>query len=228
MARRGEVRQGWARQGIAGRGWAGIFTEGAWAMRIHLNIKGTTPMMQHNEQLSDPDNEFTKAIKELTAKGVNQTDADRAQIRRLEWQGGLYLFEGKIVVPVANVIRSFREAATMTKKGKDVAGAIVPIGSMYIPLIYDGPTDLNKLYLDNRFVDSRQVKVGRGRIKRTRPIFQKWALGFDLELMEDAMNFSTFEGIVDRAGLIKGLCDARIIGFGRFEGKIAKVLAKAA
>jgi hypothetical protein len=196
-------------------------------MRIHIAIKGTSPLMMHNEQLSDPDHEITKAIKELTAKGVNQTDADRKQIRRLEWQGGLYLHEGKIVVPAVNIIRSFRDAAAMTKKGKDVAGAIIPL-VLNIPLIYDGPADLNKLYADDRFSDSRQVKVGRGRIKRTRPIFNKWALGADFELMEDAMNLSTFDAIFERAGMIKGLGDGRIIGYGRFEGKVTKVLAKAA
>src|SRR5262249_43773643 len=140
----------------------------------------------------------------------------------------LYLSpESKIIVPAANLVKSFREAATMTKKGKDVAGAIIPVGSMYLPLIYDGPTDLGKLYADDRFVDSRQVKVGRGRIKRTRPIFHKWAVSADFELMEDAMNLSTFEAIFERAGLIKGLMDARIIGFGRYEGKVSKAMAKA-
>lgn len=197
-------------------------------MRIHLTIKSTSPLMLHNEQLSDPENKFTRAIKELTDKGTNQTDADRAQIRRLEWQGGLYVNDGKVVIPVANLIRCFREAAAMTKKGKDVAGCVIPVGGMFLPLIYDGPTDISKLFADDRFVDSRQVKVGRGRIKRTRPIFHKWALAADVELMEDAMNVSTFEAIVERAGLIKGLGDGRIIGFGRFEGKVAKVVAKAA
>lgn len=195
-------------------------------MRINLTINGTTPLMLHNDRLSDPEDEITKAIKELTDKGVNQTEVDRAQIRRLEWQGSLYVSENKIVMPSANLLRSLRDAAAMIRKGKDIAGALIPI-SINQPLIYDGPSEINKLYLDDRFVDSRQVKVGRGRIKRTRPIFPKWSLSAVFELMEDAMNLSTFQGIFERAGMVKGLGDARILGYGRYEGKVAKVMAKA-
>jgi hypothetical protein len=189
-------------------------------VHIYVELNGTSPLVMHNGQLSDPDCKFSKGIKELTDKGTNQTDVDRAEISRLEWQGGLYLENGTIVVPMANIIRTFREAAAATREGKDIARSLIPRG-LNTPLIYNGPSDLNKLYTDKAFVHTSQVKVGRGRIKRTRPCFPNWSLQAEFELLDDLMNLRACELIIERAGLTTGLGDARILGFGRFNAKVA-------
>lgn len=198
-------------------------------MRITIEMKSTAPLMMHNSRLSDPDNEFVIAIKELTSKGVNQTDIDRAQIRKLEWFGGIYDDEGKVIMPTANITKSLRNAGAQTKVGKKIASSLLPL-TLNVPLIYDGPQgDLEKLYQDNRFVDSRQVKIGRALVKRTRPFFAKWSLQAEYELIETELDLSQISLFAERAGMIFGIGDARILGFGRYEANVYQhKMAKAA
>ena len=194
-------------------------------MRIQIQLTGTTPLMMHNEQLSDPSNKFTVAIKELTAKGKNKTIKDDEEISKLEWHGGAYADnENKVVMPAANVIRCLRETAAITRQGRNIARALSPL-TMFVPLIViDGPRVLNELWGNGRtqYIDRRMVKPQRGRIKRTRPIFPKWELIIEFELLDTVMNFTALQNICEVAGLSTGLGDARILGYGRFECKIVK------
>ena len=192
-------------------------------MRIRIELTGTTPLMMHNERLSDPDDEYTKQIKEITDKGTNQTEQDKELISRLEWYGGIYTNGSKqVIVPTANLIKCLRETATITKDGKKVARGLSPL-ALHSPLQYDGPSDLAKLYANPTFADRRQVKVGRGRIKRTRPMFPQWGLATDFELLQDVLDFGRICDITELAGQATGLGDARILCYGRFKSQVAKV-----
>jgi hypothetical protein len=193
-------------------------------MRIHVELRGSTPLMMHNERLSNAEDPHAIAIKELTSKGTNQTPRDKEEISKLEWHGGLYTNgSDEIVIPSANLIKCVRETATITKEGKKVARALTPL-SIHAPLIYPGgPKKLDALFADKTFVDRRQVKVGRGRITRTRPVFHQWALAIDFELLDDVMSFADVQRLWELAGLSTGLCDGRILGYGRFTAAVKKV-----
>lgn len=202
-------------------------------MRVQMIFTGTSALMMHNERLSDPADPIVIQIKELTSKGTNQTDSDRATISKLEWRGGIYVdAQEQIIVPTANVVRCLREAATITKDGKNIARGLhahllqTPLETGKIAdkrkEVYSG---LERLASDPSFIDRRQVKVGRGRISRTRPIFPRWGLTVDFELLDDVMNMSKLANIASLAGRAVGLCDARILGYGRFTAEI-KVVSK--
>jgi hypothetical protein len=48
-----------------------------------------------------------------------------------------------------------------------------------------------------------------------------WSLVAEALFVEDAgLNTDEFENIVATAGITTGIGDARVIGFGRFEGKV--------
>ncbi len=191
-------------------------------MRIRIELTGTTPLMMHNERLSDPDDEHTKQIKEITDKGTNQTEEDKRALSKLEWFGGLYTNGSKEpIVPTANIVKCFRETAAITKDGRRIARGLSPL-ALHSPLIYDGPKDMKKLYEQPGFADRRQVKVGRGRIKRTRPFFPAWALTAEFELLVDVLDFKRLSDIAELSGLATGLGDARILGYGRFKSKVSK------
>ena len=94
-------------------------------MRVSIHIIGTTPLMMHNERLSDPDDEYTQQIKEITNKRTNQTEQDKALVSKLEWFGGIYTNGSKtLIMPAANIIRCFRATASYTKDGKKLAGGL--------------------------------------------------------------------------------------------------------
>jgi hypothetical protein len=192
-------------------------------MRIDIRFRGTSPLVQHNERLSDPSDDFTRQIKAFTDKGKKQTDDDRAQVARLEWQGGLYLNEDRhVIVPAANIVKCVREAATVTKQGKRVAQALSPLALQYL-LTYAGQNDaldINELYDNPRFRFRRMVKVS-GRVARMRPIFDDWSLVASFMLLESVMDLAAIQGIVEEAGIGTGLGEARIIGYGRFHGEVS-------
>jgi len=191
-------------------------------MKIHIQVTGKTPLLMHNERLSDPDDEITKKIKEITAKRTHATENDKEQISKLEFRGGLYLdLKDNLVIPTANLIRCIREAATVTKAGKKISRGLSPT-EMHVPLTIDGPNNLDKIIKEDRYFDRRQVKVNNGRVKRTRPIFQTWSFETYFELLDDVLNFDEFVRIIEMAGRAVGLCDARILGFGRFDVKVSK------
>jgi hypothetical protein len=191
-------------------------------MRILVELTGTTPLLMHNEQLSDSDNPVVKQIKELTDKS-DQTESDKKEISRLEWRGGLYTNGGdEVVVPAKNLIKCFREAASETREGKKVAKTLSPL-AMHYPLVHSGPGNVEELFKNPIFIDKRQVKVGTARIKRTRPIFPQWALTAEFMLSDTVMNFSAIKRVIELAGASVGLCDARILGHGRFEANVKKV-----
>lgn len=191
--------------------------------RVILEIKGTTPLMMHNERLSDPDDEFAKEIKTITNKGTNQTESDKQLISKLEFYGGLYTnSDGDVIIPSANIIKCLKEGGTVTKSGKKISQGLAP-HSLATPLmVINGSRNKDQLWAKPEHVDRRQVKVGRGRIKRTRPIFPLWGLRAEFELLEDVLSLTQFGAIVELSGRAIGLGDARILGYGRFEAKVVK------
>ena len=69
---------------------------------IKLKLKGTVPLMLHNNQAVDPLNMYYKTMKPLSAKR-NKTEADLMLLGRIEWEAGLYISpEGKICIPGRN------------------------------------------------------------------------------------------------------------------------------
>jgi hypothetical protein len=49
-------------------------------MMIQILMTGTTPLVQHNDQLAYPENEIVQRIKQFTDKKKGQTDDDRLQV----------------------------------------------------------------------------------------------------------------------------------------------------
>lgn len=188
-------------------------------MRVHLAFTGLTPLAMHNPRLSDPMDEYTKAIVEITSKR-KKTDADHAEIARLEWHGGLYHTpELGVYLPAANVLRCLEDAAKITKQGTALLRAVA-LTSEGAPLQYDGPRSPEELWTQPLYRWRTMVGVQRGRVVRVRPIFRKWALSLDVELLEDLFNLSALAPIAELAGQSVGLGDGRKLGYGRFRAEV--------
>lgn len=193
-------------------------------MRIDISLTGTTPLVMHNVQLADPDNDWTKAIAAINAKGSNMTEDDRREKARLQWFGGLYVGQHGHpgpVVPTANLRKCFKETASATKQGKTIARAVVPL-ELEVPLVYDGPHDLKKLYALPQFVYTTMVGINRAKVQNTRPLFPHWQVRCQVELITELLDFDRFAAIVRKAGIIEGLGDNRINGYGRFTVELKK------
>jgi hypothetical protein len=182
---------------------------------LKVRISGVSPLLMHNAQLADPLNKFSRAMKEITAKGKRKTDADLEELARLEFIGGLYLDEhGAPSVPGECIEGVLRDGARKSRKGKDAQCGLISDGNW--PLIYDGPKSAEALWKDEAFRDYRGVKVSQSRIMRMRPKFPDWALEFDVMFQDEVINRSDVEKWLADAGQYIGLLDFRP-KFGRFE-----------
>ena len=188
-------------------------------MRIRIELTGTSPLLMHNPRMVDPEFEITRAIKVLTAKR-KKTDEDLRQIEKLEWYGGLYEEGGIVIQPTSKVRKCLVNGGKISKQGTAITRAL-SFGSLYVPLIYDGPKDIDKLFADKRFHSRLSVGIGKKRVMRVRPQFFPWALSVGGLFIEDAgLNFDEFENIVGLAGVVEGIGDNRVNGYGRFSTKL--------
>lgn len=193
---------------------------------IKLKLKGTVPLMMHNNQAVDPLNMYHKTMKPLSAKR-NKTEADLMFLGRIEWEAGLYISpEGKICIPGRNIEKCFILGARKSKNGKKFEEGVY-IDDNYCQLQFEGNTaititskeipcdDLNPLYIPEH-IDRRAVAVQRNTIIRTRPIFEQWALTCTVLYDENVINKQTLLDCITVAGLYIGLCEMRP-RLGRFE-----------
>jgi len=178
-------------------------------------IRGISPIIFHNEQLSDPLNKWTIAIREISSK-KKKTDADLAEMSRREWFGGLYTNrKDQVVVPGKNLERMIRDAATKSKMGKAVqAGTIVP-GDFLLDFP-DKSKSPKALWDSESYFLRASCKVGQSRVIRTRPMFEIWSLEFTVMIDEEVVSPKLVDEFVTLAGRIIGLCDWRP-KHGRFE-----------
>lgn len=186
-----------------------------------LVMVGREPLIMHNDQAADPLNRYAVAMKPLTAKKVNKTQADQAEIDRLKFDSSLYWEKGHgPVLPARNIFKALMEAASMTRKGKDIERGLV-IPAMFAVLAYDGPRDIESLYGDGttRFVDRRMAAVNRVRIPVVRPTFPEWACEFEVWIEDEILDLSRFEDYAIKAGLMIGVGDFRRF-YGKFDATV--------
>lgn len=187
---------------------------------LTVKVVGVAPLLMHNAQLADPLNKFTRAIKEICAKGRKKTDADLEALAKLEFMGGLYMdSKGHPAIPGECIEGMIRDGARKSRKGKDAQCGIISDGVW--PLEYEGPKDVEKLWHDERFRDYRGCGVNNARVMRMRPKFPAWSLTFKVAYQPEVVNRSDLEKWLEDAGQLVGLCDFRP-RFGRFEVESAK------
>ena len=136
------------------------------------------------------------------------------QLSRLEWYGGLYLYEGQPCLPGEVLEAALTQGAKRTKRGRQAQAGIVCRANY--PLIYEGPTDLEALWQDPAFRLTVGIRMQRNRVMRTRPCFPKWACEFELQYSSNLLHASQIRDIVQRVGREIGIGDWRP-RFGRFE-----------
>jgi hypothetical protein len=170
----------------------------------------------------DPEFEINRQIKELTSKR-KKTDEDLKQIERLEWYGGLHEENGMPVMPTAKVRKCMVNAAKLSKLGKAVERAI-SFRDLFVPLGYDGPKAIDEMAKDQRFVSRLSVGINGKRVMRVRPKFLPWSCELTGVFVEDiGLNWNELVNLVELAGVVEGIGDNRVNGYGRFDGKVVKL-----
>lgn len=179
-------------------------------MELRVQLTGQRPLIQHNKRLANPLDPYVRELKKYTGKR-KKTDEDYAHMMQLEARAGIYeTDDGLVGIPNENVWRSFYDAATAFKRGRDLQRALIPTTTVE-PIEIDGSkVDVESFLRDPRHVDYRSVKVGQSRMMRARPILAAgWVATFTFQLLTDIINLEDLDPIFSRAGLIVGLCEYR-------------------
>lgn len=190
-------------------------------MRVLFQVRGKTPLVMHNIQMADKQNDFARQIGEIMAKRT-KTEEDYARVEELEFFGGLY-YDPDIGVhmPMPNILKCLEEAAKITKQGRQLIRAVA-MTTDRVPLEYEGPRKPKDLWEKPEFKLRKIVGVQRQRVMRMRPIFRQWGLLFDVELQTDILDLVDLVQIANSGGRSEGLGDARRLGYGRFEVEVAQ------
>jgi hypothetical protein len=187
---------------------------------LRVRITGEIPLLCHNGQLANPMNEWSKRMKQVSGK-KKKTDADYEELARLEWNGGLYLRDGKPCIPGEMIERAIEGGAAKSNRRKGI------IGSIFVredPFIKNGGTDLSDLdalWTGHKHEYRKNVRVGMSRVMRTRPMFDPWAL--------DDVTIEYDDKKINRGEVLKFLQDNEALGdwrprFGRY--KVEEVAAQ--
>lgn len=180
---------------------------------LRFRITSVSPLVMHNSRLSNPLDRFTKQIKSISGKR-KKTEADIEEIARLEWFGSLYLSKGEPSLPGEMLEACITRGAIANKRGKQAKAGIFCLGAF--PLQFDGPRDPLELWKREEFRLMVGVKVGSGRVMRTRPIFRGWSAEIEVRFNPALLNADEVSHFLVTAGESEGLGDWRP-RFGRFE-----------
>jgi len=189
-------------------------------IQITVELMGNQPLLCHNVELANPMSRTAKAMAEISSKR-KKTDADRLEMGRLEWFGGLYLAPGieGPAFPTRSIKRCLIEGGRINKLGKQIERGL-SFEDMFVPIAYGGSRDLDNLYQSGDYTDVSMVRVGNARIARTRPKFTEWALVATGWMEDDILNVGDLQMIAAQAGRSVGVGDNRVNGFGRFRAQI--------
>lgn len=188
-------------------------------MRLRkYQLEGISPILMHNGQLADPLNKWTKLLREISKKR-NKTDDDLEEMSRREWFGGLYHNEEiGIHATEAMLERMLRDAAAMSKRGKDVNRGLMVLDPA--PLKVAGAKtrteeDLTAMWNSGKFLLRSTVAVGKQRVIRSRPRIANWSLEFVVQYDETVLDAADIDQFADTAGRLIGIGDWRP-KYGRF------------
>ena len=181
---------------------------------IKIKIEGLAALIQHNAQMVNALNPWTKAMKKITGK-QKKTEDDLEEMARIEWMAGVYANPAGNVIVTSDILEAaIRDAAKSCKRG---AGKVVQQGVIVEKdMILDFPDKkktIEDLCLVPEYTDYRNVRVQQARIIRTRPIFHQW--GGEFTVLYQNIDKSDLVDYIKHAGMSVGICDYRP-KYGRF------------
>lgn len=161
----------------------------------------------HNGQMADPLNEITRALSKISSKRA-KTDADHEEMARLEFLGGLYTKNNKVIVPAEMLEASIISGAKKFKRGLAFKAGIIV--ENHAELHFGKKLKADQLW---KYQDKYSLRVGvrvqTSKLFRTRPKFDNWNLSFTILYDTSLIDKSELIEAVKKAGSQAGLGDWR-------------------
>ena len=167
---------------------------------VKVRIEGVSPLLQHRF----PDSENVKDIKSRKVSGSRDYgDMCEKALYRLE--------DGTIFQPSEHIWSSLVKAAVNFKiagRGKKTYKDLVKSAVFVAP-------DCIVHEIQDWVIDRRSVVIQRSRIMRERPRFDKWAISFNIRVIDTQLASDELKRLLDYAGTNVGIGDYRP-RYGRF------------
>ena len=192
--------------------------------QIKFKLVGETPLLMHNNRLANPLSAYSQEISKRSGKR-KKTIEDIWELARIEWEGGLYLYDGEVKLPNRVVNKCFERGATKQKNGMLWKSGCF-IKDDYCPLVYSGTKisvkmvdevpnpEFDKYFKKHMF--QAMVRVGQAMILRTRPMFESWSFETTIMFEGAVINKEALVQAAKDAGNLVGLCDWRMEKGGQY------------
>lgn len=187
-------------------------------LEVMVTIKGERPLVVKSDRGVDDLDPLVRDMKRITGKR-KKTEEDHELISRIEFELGLYWDDNLgPYLPTGNIHKALVEGARQSKLGRQVEQGCIPL-DVRVPILYEGPRDIEGLYRTPDHVYKVSVGVGQKRTMRTRARFPRWAVQAPFVLDPEKLDLDTFTTICDVAGRYIGLGERRPM-FGAFTATI--------
>lgn len=174
---------------------------------IDLRFVGASPLIMHSGRFVDPSYWASKEIKAIASKR-SKTEADLAEMARIEFLGSLYLNEQQEpVLPDILVEAALVNGAKKLKLGPAAKAGLLVEG--HAILDYEGPRSPEELYKQERHRLFVPARIGQARVMRMRPIFPDWAATIRVQFLDELLSESRVVEIAIATGAQVGLGDWR-------------------
>lgn len=180
---------------------------------LKFKLTSESPLLMHNGQMADPLNKWSKDLKRVSGKRA-KTDADFAEMARIEWYASLYVDEGKLCIPGEVLEAALIEGAKKQKLGKQAQSTLFVSGNAI--LHFDGDNlSVDELWERGKNRLTTGVRIQRNRVMRTRPRLEKWSCEVEVNFDDKILDPPRVTEIVTITGREVGIGDWRP-KFGRF------------
>ena len=165
--------------------------------QVNCRIEGTAPLLQ---------NKIIEMNESPKKRSEEKDNAELATEKR-------YIVDGKIVQPAICIERAMVQASSSIKmqgSGKKTYKELF-MGSVFVrPEFIEHQNQNWKVHKCTVVIPAT-----KGRINRYRPVLDRWALNFVIEILDDRIKSDVLKLILDEAGRTKGIGDWRP-RYGRF------------
>lgn len=167
--------------------------------KYKVEIRGIRPLLT-NKWITEEE-----AVKK---KGEDKDDEAMAKLRAYEVDGKYCIPSEQVERAMEKVASSFKLKGMRSKSYKDLIQGAVFLSPEFLEI------KPQQFEIDKRTV---VIPSTRGRVMRYRPKWKTgWKAEFIIEVMDDRVTPDILQKVIDEAGRIKGVGDARSIGMGRF------------
>lgn len=167
-------------------------------MKIAVSIEGIAPLLQH--RFPEEEHEATGSRKK---KKVYDPEEDAIAALYKKEDGTIYQPARHFEAALIKAAVAFKFEGRKTYKDAFKGG------------IFINPAEIVHKYPEWE-IDRQPVVIQRARIMRARPRFDKWALDFEIEIIDDRIAVDVVKEALEYTGLYVGIGDLRP-RYGRFK-----------